>query len=255
MIQITQSIHPYHRRAVAVAATCALALLTSHAAPAMAQSSNILVQGGSQLPSEYVSRLDSSGGASDLAASLHPFSPFTVIVQPPPAFAEHDHIQIIIRETSNIRSKQEMTTEKKWDLNGEISDFPQITLNDFIEGILKASENAQPPKLGIKSDRKFEGAGEYLRTDDFSAKVMAEIIEILPNGHLVLEARTHIRQDDEESTILLTGVADPRNITLARTIQSSQLFDLRVQKEHDGELRDTNRKGIIARVLESVFAF
>ncbi|MBL1218195.1 MAG: hypothetical protein D8M59_11960 [Planctomycetes bacterium] len=246
-------ITPRHtaRLLIPAALGAAVALTT----PALAQSSNILVNGGSQLPAEYVSRLDSSGGASDLAASLHPFAPFTVIVQPPPAFAEHDHIQIIVRETSNIRSKQEVTTEKKWDLNGEVSDFPQLTINDLIEGILKASENASPPKLGVSSDRKFEGAGEYLRTDDFSARVMAEIIEILPNGHLVLEARTNIKQDDEVSTILLTGVADPRNITLSRTIQSSQLFDLRVQKEHEGELRETNKKGIIARVLESVFAF
>lgn len=216
------------------------------------QSANIMVQADEAGTDRIVTE---EGKQKDLAVDLHPYSAYTIIIQEPPAYVKHDHIQIIVRETSTIKSKQELSTAKDWGTKGEIKDFPQLTLNDFLNGLLKASENAYPPKLDISTSREFDGTGEYKRSDDFTARVMAEVIQILPNGQLVLEARTQIVQDDEEATLLLSGVCDPLYITPSRTVQSSQLFDLRVIKQHEGELKKTNEKGFITKALEAIFAF
>ena len=83
----------------------------------------------------------------------------------------------------------------------------------------------------------------------------AEVIEILPNGNLVLEARTRIKTDEEEMFTQLTGICRPEDITAANTILSNQIFDLKVEKMHFGQVRDAANKGILARVLDAVFAF
>lgn len=191
----------------------------------------------------------------DPALSLHAMAWFTVPQPQPVVWRKHDHVQIIIRETSTARSSQALDTSKDYDLQAEIKDFPQLTINDLLEGILKASENANPAKLDIAYKNEFKADGKYLRSDDFSARVTAEVIDVWPNGHLVLEARTYVQTDQETSTILLSGVCDPQLVTPAGTILSNQLFDLRVIKMHEGQLKKTTKKGLIPRVLETIFAF
>ena len=83
----------------------------------------------------------------------------------------------------------------------------------------------------------------------------AEIIEVQPNGNLVLEARTYIKTDKEEQSIKATGICRATDITAANTILSNQLHDLTIEKMHKGELHQAGQKGIIAKVLETVFAF
>lgn len=192
---------------------------------------------------------------ADPAEALQGLSWFTVPQPRPVVWRKHDHVQIIIRETSTARSQQRIDTSKEYEIKGEIKDFPQLTINDIIEGVLKASQNSQPAKLDLNLENEFKGDGKYTRSDDLSARVTAEVIEVWPNGHLVLEARTLIQTDEETSTILLSGVCNPRHVSPAGTIISNQLFDLRVIKLHEGQLRKTTKKGLIPRVLETIFSF
>jgi len=228
-------------------ALAATALLIASSA-ALAQTSSVLAQNKSN-PAPPVP------ADTDPAIALSAYAWFNVPQPLPVVWRKHDHVQIIIRETSTARSQQELDTSKEYESKGEIKDFPQLTLNDILDGILKASKNANPAKLDINYENKFSGDGRYTRTDDLSARLTAEVIEVQPNGHLVLEARTFVQTDLETSTIVLSGAADPQLVTPAGTILSNQLFDLRVVKTHQGELKQATKKGLLARVLDTIFAF
>ena len=104
-------------------------------------------------------------------------------------------------------------------------------------------------------NKDFEGEADYERRDDLTARLTAEVIEVLPNGHLVLEARTDIQTDDEVATMKVTGICRPDDVSLANTILSNQIHDLKIEKMHKGELRNATQKGIIAKVLDFIFAF
>lgn len=220
---------------------------------ATAQSSSILAQ-DAPAPSAAAT----SGQRAEPSAAQQEFdsmSLFAVMPEPPQTFVEHDLISIIVRESTSSKTKHEMSTSKDWELGGEVKDFPQLTINDFLEGILKGSENANAPKLDITGEKSFEGSGELKTSDDFTTRIQAEVIEVLPNGQIVIEARTRISRNDEIQTVLLSGRCDPRDVTSARTVLSSQLFDLQITMNKEGELQKTNEKGFIARVLETIFAF
>ena len=120
---------------------------------------------------------------------------------------------------------------------------------------LFAGRRTELPELKMDFTREFTGEGEYQRRDDMSDRLTAEVIEVLPNGNLILEARTTIATDDEESVMNVTGICRPEDITAANTILSNQIHDLRIVRHHEGELPRTAKKGIIARVLEAIFAF
>lgn len=71
----------------------------------------------------------------------------------------------------------------------------------------------------------------------------------------MLEARTHIKQDNEESTMKVTGICRPEDVSPVNTVLSNQIHDLHVEKINAGDLKNVNEKGIIAKVFDAVFAW
>ncbi len=187
--------------------------------------------------------------------ALRQVSMFAVAPPQPRSFQKHDLIQIIVREQSEARSRQEVDTEKKYALNGKISAFPNFQLSDLLQFQLQGGSGTNMPEVRVDGNQKFEGDGDYRRSDDFTARITAEVIEVLPNGNLVIEARTFIKTDREEQTMKVTGVCRPQDVTAANTVLSNQIHNLTVEKVHNGELPRAAERGIIAKVLDFVFAF
>jgi len=187
--------------------------------------------------------------------ALRTVSLFAVAPPEPRTYKAHDLVQIIVRETSTAKSSAELDTKKESEINGAVPSWPDFNIQDLLQLTLKQGNDSDNPKLKVNFSKDFQGEGDYSRKDDFSARLTAEVIEVLPNGNLVLEARTHIKTDDEQATMKVTGICRPEDITPANTVLSNQIHDLAIDKLHKGELRDSSKKGIIAKVIETVFAF
>jgi flagellar L-ring protein FlgH len=170
-------------------------------------------------------------------------------------FNKHDLVQIIVREASKMQRNQKTKAEKEWDLGASVKAWPGGTLADLLNFQIPGGSGDNLPEVDVASDKNFEGKGEYNRQDNMTDRLTAEVLDILPNGNLILEARTSIQTDQEISTMKVTGICRPDDITPANTVLSQQIFDLQIMRMHEGELKRTSEKGIIARVLDTVFAF
>jgi flagellar L-ring protein precursor FlgH len=183
--------------------------------------------------------------------ALRDVSLFAIAPPEPREFVVHDLVQIIVRETSTAKSSQDLETKKESTYDGEITDWPMYGWADFVYG----GPNAELPGVGVEFTKDFKGEGDYARKDDLSARITAEVIEVLPNGNLVLEARTFIKTDKEEQTMSVTGICRPDDITPLNTINSNQIHDLTVQKVHTGAIKEAADKGLFTQVLDFIFAF
>ena len=86
-------------------------------------------------------------------------------------------------------------------------------------------------------------------------RVTAEVVDVKPNGTLVLQARQRIKTDDEEQTFTLTGTCRAEDITPDNTVLSTQLFDKDVTKIHTGAVRDTTKRGLLTKLLDVLNPF
>jgi flagellar L-ring protein precursor FlgH len=170
-----------------------------------------------------------------------------VRIPEPRRFAVHDLITVIVRESSENDSKAKLNTEKETKLEGGVSEWP-----DFLNAL---DLSAKKPKAAVDFKKEFESDGAFKRSDTFTTRVTARIIDVKPNGLLVLEARRQIRTDKETVSMILTGTCRPQDVAGDNTVQSTVLADLQLIKEHEGELRNTTRKGVLTQVLEGLFAF
>ena len=80
--------------------------------------------------------------------------------------------------------------------------------------------------------------------------VQATILDIKPNGTMVLEARKSLRSDEEAFTLVAVGVCRVNDISADNTILSSQLADLFVEKQHEGYLKKAAEKGPLTKLFD-----
>ena len=224
--------------------TTARLLLWGALAQAPAPSSSLLVQ--AQAP---------PAPAPAAPNALQAISLFAVAPAEDRIFHEHDLVQIIVRETTTGRSHHELDTQKDVKFIGTVTQWPNLELSNLLNGWLRAGNTDDLPSVDLQFRKKFQGQGDYQRRDDFTARLTAEVVQVLPNGNLILESRTRMKQDDEEFVLKVTGVCRSEDVTAANSVQSSQLHDLKVEKISTGELKNANQKGIITKVLDAFFAF
>ncbi|MFG0243253.1 MAG: flagellar basal body L-ring protein FlgH [Phycisphaerales bacterium JB054] len=193
-------------------------------------------------------------GDPDPAANLRAMSMLYISVPEPRQYEVHDLITLIIDESSSAESSQTLDTKKDYDIGADVSAFPDLL--ELLELRLQPGDRSNIASLGIDSNQKFKGEGTAKRSDRFVARITAEIIDVKPNGTLVVEARKTVQsQDGESKTIVLSGVCRQEDITDANTLNSSQLANLNIAQTTEGEVAKTAKKGLIPRVLEAIFNF
>ena len=192
-------------------------------------------------------------GIAQPSESLVGYSMFVIAPPPPKRLEVHDLVTIIVNETSRSSRSQSLETEKDYSSNVNFDAF--LSLSDLVEGRLVSDEVATDPLLEIDSSSEFEGEGAYERSDRLTARIQAEVIDIKPNGVLVLEAKTTIQTDEETQVFVLAGNCRSADVTEQNTVQSSQLHNLSIVSRNEGEVRKSSKKGYIPRVLETVFSF
>lgn len=166
---------------------------------------------------------------------------------------KHDIITIIIDENSSTTSSQKLETEKASNSSANINAL--VNWLQLLELRIEQGGITDTDLIDLSTSRDFAGEGDYERRDRFTARISAKVLEVKPNGTLVLEATKRIARDTETSVLVLSGLAREEDITQQNTILSSQLADLNLILENEGDLKEAAEKGLITRVLDSVFAF
>jgi flagellar L-ring protein precursor FlgH len=107
----------------------------------------------------------------------------------------------------------------------------------------------------MSGTRNLKGEATVDRTDSLTARITAEVIDVKPNGTLVLQAKQRIKTDDEEQQFVFTGTGRVEDVGVDNTILSTQLYDKDVTKTHTGAVRDTTKRGLIPKLLDLINPF
>jgi len=178
---------------------------------------------------------------------------FYVSPSQPKSFSVHDIIHVIVNETSSASSSQSLETTKETTQENDLNSI--IDPLQLLELRLQAAAVQNLSLLDLETSAEFTGEGQYDRSDQLRARIAAEVVDVKPNGTLILHARKTVGTDEERQTITLTGTARSQDITEEDTILSSQLANLEVGVVNEGEVRKGAKKGVITKALEWLFNF
>ncbi len=183
-------------------------------------------------------------------APLRDLSFFGVPEPEPRTLKKHDLITIIVREESTFSSKGTADLKREADIEAKVEEFIKLKLGNF--AIQGGAQGPTPPGVKITGNRTLKGEATVDREDTLTARITGEVLDVKPNGTLVVQARKQIKTDDEVQQFVLTGICRAEDVNADNTLLSTQLFDLQLQKNHSGAVRDTTKRGIIGKLLDAV---
>ena len=177
---------------------------------------------------------------------------FSVPDQKPKTMIRHDLVTIIVHEQTSTSSTGTTDLKKDAAIDAKLAQFPALSLSNFA---LKAGIGAIQPEVNLTGSRSTKNQGTVDRQDSFETRIQAEVVDVKPNGTLVVQARKRIVNDEEQQVSTLTGTCRVQDVTADNTVLSTQLFDLEVQNRNTGALRDTTKRGWVPRVLDWINPF
>lgn len=187
------------------------------------------------------------------AQRLEGYSLFVVVPPPPRTYQKNDIIQIIINESSIQKYEQSLDTDKRFDLKAKLGKFP--SLRHLLEAQLRTGDSSPVVEVEADSNTKFKGDGTYERKDRFTTRISATVLDVKPNGVLVLEGKSVKAADKETTTIVISGTCRPQDVTAQNSVQSTQLAELIITVKNDGQVKDTATKGLISQFFDLIFNF
>ena len=167
-------------------------------------------------------------------------------------WAAEDLIQVVVIEQSTEKIDQRRQLDKEGLAKAEVGEFSSFNLGSFV---FSPTSNSGLPGVEIGGEKEFEGQGRYQRKDEMSDRFTAKVVEVKPNGNLVIEARVVRNWSGDQTEITLSGVVNPKWITANDSVLSNQISDLKIDKKHTGPVEGTTQRGFIAEVLDFLFAF
>jgi flagellar L-ring protein precursor FlgH len=220
--------------------------MAAQAAEAQNSASLMSSNGGSLLRASLVAAPDPA------RAGLKNVSVFAVPEPEPKTIKKHDLITIIIREESEVSSQGTSDLKRQSDIDAKVDAFARLNLHNFA---LQPAIGPTPPELKASASRNFKGEATVDRTDSVITRVTGEVLDVKPNGTLVLQARKKIKTDEEEQTLICAGICRVEDVTPDNTVLSTQLFDLEFSKTNKGQVRNTTKTGLIHKLLDFVNPF
>jgi flagellar L-ring protein precursor FlgH len=168
----------------------------------------------------------------------------------PQTYAQHDLVTIVIRELASNSTKGDAQASRDSKIDGKIDAWTSLYLS---KPYLRPTDfSAGKPELKAELSREFDGSGSASRTDSLIARIQAEIIEVKPNGNLVIQASKRVVTDEEAYTLTLTGTCRTKDITPDNTVLSTQISELEVVKTSDGSVSSATKRGLIHKFLDWV---
>jgi len=145
-----------------------------------------------------------------------------------------DLLTVLIIENQDI--KNEETSELR---RGTTLDY---ALNSFD---IKPDAFDPLPRIAASSQDDFNGTANVEKNGEFNARITAIVMDVLPNGNMVIKGRREIQVDYEIKVIEFSGVVRRFDVKADNTILSELVADARVSYQGDGQLTDTtSRRGL-----------
>ena len=86
-------------------------------------------------------------------------------------------------------------------------------------------------------------------------RIAATVVDILPNGTLILEAHKSIRSNTEVWEYSLTGRIRSQDVSGNNTVNSENIADLYIAKREQGKIQDSTKRGFITRFYDFFLPF
>ena len=174
--------------------------------------------------------------------------------QPAPpirTYNKKDIVTIRVDELTRLQAQGNSQVRKTTLYEAALTDW--VKLSDF--RLRPDPQDNGEPTVGTESTNNYRAQSSVSSNESLAFNIAATVVDIRPNGLLVLEARKQIWVNDNLWETSLTGICRSQDIAPDNVVLSKDLIDLEIRKDDQGHLRDGYKRGWFQRWFDRVQPF
>ncbi|MCO5355624.1 flagellar basal body L-ring protein FlgH [Acidovorax kalamii] len=155
-----------------------------------------------------------------------------------------DNVTINIVENVTASQKSSSTVDRTSEASGGITSLP------FVKRSL-----ADRTTLAAGSESTFSGKGGTESTNTFTGSITTTVVDVLPNGHLVVTGEKQIGVNQNVDVLRFSGTVDPRVMQPGSIVNSTQVANVRVESRGRGAQNEAQAMGWMNRFFNTITPF
>jgi flagellar L-ring protein precursor FlgH len=230
-----------------------LALAATACAGATGKKQNPLLPGAKATPPEaalaaYIERVRAQQ-AAEVRTAGSIWSPEGRLVRlstDAKAVRLHDVVSIVVTESLAASTDGQVKNSRASSANSGLTS---------LFGALKTS-NALQNLVGMTASSGLTAQGQSTTSSSLATTFGGEVVDVLPNGMLVVQATRQLTFSEQTQLIKLRGLVRPEDVSAQNQVLSTAMTDLELEVTGKGIVNDsTYRQNPLVRFLERVLVF
>lgn len=155
-----------------------------------------------------------------------------------------DIVTIQIAESLTASHVTSSTLDRETKFNNTVTSLPLLpnSLATKLNGAATSSDS-------------LSGKGDSEAANTFSGTITTTVIDVLPNGHLIVSGEKQIGLNQMVDVMKFSGTVDPQLLQAGSTIPSTQVANVRIESRGRGAQDEAQTTGWFARFFLSLSPF
>lgn len=186
---------------------------------------------------------DATGrGAAASAGAIFQASSFRGLFEDRTARLVGDILTIRIQEKHSARRSSNSTLDRSGSVEARIAMIPFTS---------PTSRQYERLRAEGSSESSFEGKGATGTDNEFNGTITVTVIEVLPNGNLVVSGEKQVGINQNVETLRFSGVVNPATVLPGNLVSSTQVADARLEVRGRGDIDRAQTTGWLTRFFLS----
>lgn len=168
-----------------------------------------------------------------------------------PLFEDHrarlvgDTVTISIVEKVSAVQKSTSTIDKSGKASAAVTGIPFLNSPNTVNRL----------GGGGSSNTDFAGKSDTENSNDITGSITATVIEVLPNGHLIVSGEKQLGVNENVDVLRFSGQVDPAAILSGNVVPSTAVANVRLEHRGRGAAAEAQEIGWLGRVFLNVLPF
>ena len=154
-----------------------------------------------------------------------------------------DILTVLIQEQHSVKNEDKVERRQDTSLAARLEAY---TLSD------KTFQSNTLPRIDIRKESDFNGEAKQNSGSDVRASIAVVVVDVQPNGNLVVAGSRSVTVNDETRTLRISGLVRPLDVTTGNTIGSAQVADARISIAGDGANTRQVTRGPVGQLFDTL---
>jgi flagellar L-ring protein precursor FlgH len=154
-----------------------------------------------------------------------------------------DILTVLIQEQHSVKNEDKVERRNDTSLAARLDAY---SLSD------KTFQSNALPRIDIRKESDFNGEAKQNSGSDVRASIAVVVVDVQPNGNLVVAGSRSVTVNDETRTLRISGLVRPLDVTPNNTIVSAQVADARISIAGEGANTRQVTRGPVGQLFDTL---